>query len=387
MRGRQFILFIVCTAGLFISCSGQSTSGPVATAPSPVSVKPETRAGWEAEWEKTLAGARKEGRVVVYGPPGSDTRQALTDGFKKAYPYIQVEYVGAPGSAHIAKVKAERRAGLYLVDLVVSGTTTINSGFKEFAIPVEPLLILPDVKEGNNWLDGKLHFADKEGKFNLVFTTHLIQPMIYNPTLLDPKRVPEISYWDFTRPEFKGKIVMRDPWTTGPGNIAAMFFYSNPQLGPDFIRALGKNEPLISRDDRQVLEWVSIGRFTVGLGSSNTAITELVVKGGMANVIPVTVLKEGAMTTASFGSLGILEGYPHRDAARLFVNWLLTSEGQLAWSKATGTASRRLDVPSDHVGKDILPKAGVKYINTYSEEFQDIREKMMPLIFEVFGRG
>ena len=374
-------------AGLFVSCSKPPTQGPGVQTPSVGAPTPAAKAGWEAEWEKTLAGARREGRVVVYGPPGADTRQALTEQFSKTYPFIQVEYVGATGAAQVAKVKAERRAGLHIVDLIVSGTTTITAGLLDVALPVEPILLLPEVKEPKNWLDGKFHYADKAGKYNFVFSTRTLQALVHNTNAIDSRRIQELAYWDLTKPEFKGKIITRDPWTSGPGQSAAMFYFVNPKLGPDFIKALAKNDVLVTRDDRQVIEWTSLGRAAVGLAPSTPAITEFIIKGGFPNVKPRAYLKEGAMSTAGFGSLALPQDYPHENATKVYVNWLLSKEGQLAWAKATGTPSRRTDVPTDFLDQDVLFKPGIDYINTYSEEFQETREKMMPLIFEVFGRG
>lgn len=387
MKSLQYFLITAFMIVLFVSCSKPSAQGPVGQTPLPGPAAPEAKAGWEVEWQKTLTEARREGRVVVYGPPGADTRQALTEGFKKAYPFITVEYVGATGAAQVAKVKAEHRAGLFIVDLIVSGTTTITAGLLDVSLPVEPVLLLPEVRDGKNWLDGKLHYADKAGKYNLVFSTRILQALVHNTNLMDAKRIQELSYWDLTKPEFKGKIITRDPWTSGPGQSAAMFYYVNPQLGVDFIRALGKNDVLITRDDRQVIEWVSLGRSIVGLAPSTPAITEFILKGGFPNVKPRAYLKDGAMSTAGFGSLALPQNYPHPNATKVYVNWLLSKEGQLAWSTATGTPSRRIDVPTDFLDQEVLLKPGINYINTYSEEFQDNREKMMPLIFEVFGRG
>lgn len=387
MRALQFVLMMALMAGLFVSCSKPPTQIPAGQTDLPVQSTPESKAGWEVEWQKALTEAKKEGKVVVYGPPGADTRQALTEQFHKTYPSIQVEYVGATGAAQVAKVKAEHRAGLYIVDLIVSGTTTITAGLLDVSLPVGPILLSPEVKDGKYWMDSQLHYADKAGKYNLVFSTRILQALVYNTNAIDAKRIQELSYWDLTKPEFKGKIITRDPWTSGPGQSAAMFYYVNPLLGPDFIKALGKNDVLVTRDDRQVIEWVSTGRAAVGLAPSTPAITEFIIKGGFPNVKSRAYLKDGAMSTAGFGSLALPQNYPHPNATKVYVNWLLSKEGQLAWAQATGTPSRRVDVPTDFLDQDVLMKPGITYINTYSEEFQDNREKMMPLIFEVFGRG
>ena len=149
--------------------------------------------GWQDIWEKTLAGAKKEKKVIVYGPPGSDIRKAMTEEFQKAYPFIEVEWVGAMGAVTVPKIKAERRAGLYNVDLHIGGTTSIMTDLMQFAVPIEPLLVLPEVKDGKFWMGGKLDFADRAGKYNLVMSTFGKVAIAYNPTLIETKKVHAIG--------------------------------------------------------------------------------------------------------------------------------------------------------------------------------------------------
>ncbi len=86
----------------------------------------ESQSDWKQRWEKALAGAKKEGKVVVWGPPGELIRKALTEGFSKAFPDITIEYSGARGGEQATRIKAERDGGVYSVDLLLSGTTTAN---------------------------------------------------------------------------------------------------------------------------------------------------------------------------------------------------------------------------------------------------------------------
>ena len=49
---------------------------------------------WQKKWQSLLASAKKEGRVVVYGPPGDQIRSGIVQGFTKAFPDLTVEYMG-----------------------------------------------------------------------------------------------------------------------------------------------------------------------------------------------------------------------------------------------------------------------------------------------------
>src|ERR671918_3202563 len=104
------------------------------------------------EWEKILAAAKKEGKVAVIGPVGADRRDVLVEPFQKKYG-ISVEYFADRGSGIGPRLSAVRGAGQYLWDVVVTGTTTgmlvlLPPGMLD---PMEPALLLSDVKDPKHW--------------------------------------------------------------------------------------------------------------------------------------------------------------------------------------------------------------------------------------------
>lgn len=344
---------------------------------------PPGKLSWEAEWEKTLTEARREGKVVVYGPPGSDVRKALAEDFQKAFSGIEVEYVGVPPGAMAPKIRAERRAGISTVDVHISGTQSILSALMENIVPIEPLLILPEVKDKKYWKDGEFDFADKAGKSNFVFSIFAKVAIVYNPSLLEPARAQAMSYWDLTKLDLKGKVVARDPRTPGPGQTSFMFLYAHPQLGPDLIRAMAKNDVVLSRDDRQILEFVSRGKYEAAIGHSDLMLTELK-RLGITNIKTQPSLKEGTYTTAGYGTLVLFDNTPHPKAAKVYINWLLSKEGQTTWAKNTSYPSRRVDVTTEYSDPEALVKSGVKYINTYNEEALGTRDRLVEVLRDVF---
>ena len=84
-----------------------------------------TAGSQQAEWAQIVEAAKREGTVVVVGPQGSETRDALTLGFQRKYPEIKVEHSGAPGAQLPPKLLAEQKSERYSVDLLVQGTTTV----------------------------------------------------------------------------------------------------------------------------------------------------------------------------------------------------------------------------------------------------------------------
>ena len=53
----------------------------------------------QSEWNEIIEAAKREGTVVLVGPQGNETREALTLGFQRKYPEIKVEHSGAAGAS------------------------------------------------------------------------------------------------------------------------------------------------------------------------------------------------------------------------------------------------------------------------------------------------
>ena len=77
---------------------------------------------------------------------------------------------------------------------------------------------------------------------------------------------------------------------------------------------------------------------------------------------------------------------PHPNAAAVFINWLLTKEGQLVWSKAVNAVSRRVDVPTDHLPAYSIPKPKTRYWDSDSEEASTVIAEEEKVLKELFGR-
>ena len=101
-------------------------------------------AKWQADWEQSVAAAKKEGQLTLYGSPDFE---ALFGEFHKKYPEIKITGVFNRGADVAKRLMAERRAEKHLADLYVNGMTTgYNVFYKAKALdPIPPLLVLPEV--------------------------------------------------------------------------------------------------------------------------------------------------------------------------------------------------------------------------------------------------
>jgi iron(III) transport system substrate-binding protein len=336
----------------------------------------------EQEWERVVQAAKKEGKVTMIGPPGTERRDALTIGFEKKYG-VSVEFHADAGAGILPRLSAERKAERYLWDVVVTGTTTGLENLLPAGVldRLDLYLILPEVRDPKFWRNGALEFLDP-GRQILVMSPFQRGTLFVNTTLVNAKEFK--SYKDLLDPKWHGKIVADDPRKSGPGQATFTFFFLHPDLGPKFIRALGGQALTLLKDYAQEVNMLGQGKFPVGLGLSDGIAEERAKQGVPLEIVDIRQLKEGSDTSPASGSLSVFNRPPHPNAAKLYINWLLSKEGQTLYARATGYISNRLDVPTDHARPWRVPLPGS--IKTYTQEAIDKKEDLFPILTEVFGR-
>jgi iron(III) transport system substrate-binding protein len=342
-----------------------------------------------SQWEKTLAAAKGEARVVIMGPAGADVRDAFTQGFQKKYPDIQVDYNGMAGAQVAPKLLAELSAGVYRTDLVIAGTiTAIESLMPANAIvPVQPFLAGPESRDLSKWKGNKFDFSDNAEKYNLVFGNRLQVAFVYNRDSVPPGRIK--SWKDFLQPEWKGKLAMLNPARAGASQGWVTFWYirESSGLGKNFMRQLFNTQQIfILNDERQLLDFVARGRYPVAIGPSGTQAFEMKNKGLPIELFGSAALEEGGVISASNGTFMVPRNAPHPNAVKVYLDYLLSREAQHSWSKATGLTSRRLDVPHDHIPEVLVPKEGVKYLEDYKEPFVLLRDEVIAFVNTLLSR-
>jgi ABC-type Fe3+ transport system substrate-binding protein len=323
----------------------------------------ESKVASEAEWETTLKAAEKEGEVAVYaaGYPH------VMEQFQKVYPKIKLVLSVAPrGVDLLNRLMAERRAGKFLADIYTTGLGTHLQLYNAKVLaPMPPAFVLPEVKDESKWFGGKHRWGDREGRYSFVFEGYRGILLNYNTQLVSPTDVSKInSWWDLLNPKWKGKIAAYDPFIAGTGRNAVWFFYKNPSLGPEFMKKLyGGMDVIIGRDQRLVVDWLANGK--VAFCISCPGIQEAKAQGLPIDGVTHT-LKEGDFTPGGFGVVSLVSNHPHPNATKVFLNWLLSREGQLTFQDTTFKAgeprnSLRIDIPKNTVPPEYLLKEGVRY--------------------------
>jgi iron(III) transport system substrate-binding protein len=333
----------------------------------------ESRPAWQLEWEKTLETARKEGQVTIY----ISGYEEVLPAFQKEYPEIKVIAVTGRGSQISQRLLAERRAEKYLADVVSSGgVTTYQQLFPAKVFdPIKPALILPEVTDTSKWYQGKHHYTDPENQYVFSYVGSATYGAVsYNTKLVDAKDFK--SYWDLLNAKWKGKIISRDIRVPGPGSGNARLFYHLPEVGPSFVRKLyGEMDVTLFRDYRQGTDWLAVGKAAICFFCEVDVSKQ---QGLPVETFGPGVFKEGAGLVQQFGTLTLVNRAPHPNAAKVFINWLLSRKGQITLQKnmlntENPADSLRIDIPKDDVPLLNRRVDGVKYIDTSKPEWQDMK--------------
>src|SRR5947207_8217520 len=334
------------------------------------------QSSWQAEWEKTLRAAEAEGQFALYGCCYDYDR--VLEVFRKRYPKIKANIVVAvAGNSLASRILAERRGEKYLVDVVSSGANMLHDALYKAQIlePIKPALILPEVLDQSKWYEGEHRYIDPEKRYIFAFVANSQSgQVIYNAKQVHPAEFK--SYWDMVHPKWKGKMASLDPTTFGMG-ATLQFFYFNPELGAPFLKKLyGEMQVTISRDARQMTDWLAAGKYSLCIRcNAGSEVGKAVQQKLPIGYLDTEDWQEGGSSSAAGGTLGIPTRAPHPNAAKVFINWFLSREGQIALQKLgrpDAHNSRRIDIPKDDVDAFNRLDPGKKYFDLAKPEYQDL---------------
>jgi iron(III) transport system substrate-binding protein len=338
---------------------------------------------WEKQWADWLAGAKKEGKVVVAGSPDPEVRKGLLEGFRAKFG-IPLEYIS--GRSDLAeKLKAERQAGLSTVDVFFSGSTTFATILypEKMLDPLKPELILPEIVDPSKWKIGKPWFVDPEEKYILRLLNYTTYQIYINQQHVKPEELKSAK--DLLNPKWKGRIAAYDPTVAGTGSNDATIFYL--QLGEDFVKKLYIDQnPVVSRDRRQIADWLARGSYPIAVSADTGLIRRLQQEG--FPVMTVTHLPDApGSLSAGNGMVALMSQAPHPNAARLFVNWIASKEGLQIYARARLNPTTRNDLDESYAPAEEMPRPGGKYFDSASWSYTVTdKEKVMKRLKEILKR-
>ncbi len=336
------LLFLSVGSGSAIAAStkgAKTSSAPRATA--------------QGDWETVVKNAQKEGRVAIYGSVIGNTAGKLKQAFRDRYG-INLEFYQGRGAEIIEKLLTERRAGLYVADIGIGGLTTYEGVIApaKIVMPLEPMLVLDEVKDTTKWRSGRIPFLDRKKQVVALVSLASLYITVNGGLVKDGEIT---SFTDLLDPKWRGKIVINDPTSSGRGN--SWFTYMVVKLygrekGAEYMKKLVANRPVVVRDERLQTEWVARGKYPILVGAKPTVVETFVSAGAPLKWVKV---KERAPLSSGSLNMNAFQKAPHPNAQKVFVNWILGKEAGEIIAKTSGYPSERLDVPRTGFDPSLLP--------------------------------
>jgi iron(III) transport system substrate-binding protein len=305
-------------------------------------------AGAAGDWNAVVAAAKSEGKVSINTFPGNGNMVAL-QAFGKAYPQIKLEQTSLVASALTPRILQERKAGVYTWDVLQMPTTTALQVLQPAGVysPIRPLITQPDVIDEKVWSNGFASGFDLTDDKQLCYaaTTSRTGTVFINTDQVNPDEMKSVT--DLLNPKWKGKVVCTDTRISGssffPWTLARL------KLGDDVMRQFfTAQQPVITQDGTQAANFLAHGNYPIGIGLVTTIIGDYQKQGIARNIKQVLLPEFDSAGPSANGILWFVNNAPHPNAARVYINWFLSKDGQASWASNARDNSRRLDVsPGD----------------------------------------
>lgn len=312
----------------------------------------------DAAWQKVTEAAQKEGKLVLYSFSFTgDMGIQLAAAFKQKYG-ISMDIVTGPGAQMIERIKVEQRTNQIMAD-VMEGSN-INASLSQQDGLSENYGELPVLKEKDVFLIP----PDTDPAHHVLYYSPLLMGPWINPNLVKKDEAPR-SWRQLIEPRWQGKMVMSDPDITPSPNVFFVMLKRYMGFDDKYFAELGKQKLILVPTATQAPLVLGRGEAQLLIFSPALNVVPLLLE--KAPVLPID-MEEGLIARSQ--AVNILKNAPHPNASRLFLNWVLTNEGQTAQAKAKTVLPLRKDVP------DFTPEQGritprKVFVTTYDDE-QDV---------------
>jgi iron(III) transport system substrate-binding protein len=255
-----------------------------------------------------LAKARQEGRVVFYTSWGPADADYVVKAFERKYPFIKVEPVRASSEKTLNRLLTEQRANRFLGDVVaVSG---IQSGILKEKGGLERYESREAINFPAEWRD-----PDNYG-VGLHQTIYVIG---YNSRLVAADAVPK-NYDDLLLPRWKGQL----GWDSEEYYLfGALMKARGKEKGLDFWRKLAEQNIGFRKGYTLLAELVSAGEYPMAVSLYQHRVDEYSEKGA-----PLQWIAPNPLVGGDPNKISLLKNAPRANAAKLFIDFMLSAEGQ-----------------------------------------------------------
>ncbi|CAN7186474.1 ABC transporter substrate-binding protein [Pseudoduganella sp. LjRoot289] len=302
-------------------------------------------AGYPADYQKLVDGAKKEGKLVVYGATDSKATQPLIKEFNAIYPGITVEYNDMNSTEVYNRFISEAAAGGNTADVMWSSAMDLQMRLASDGHALKYKSVEASKIPGWAIWDDQAYG-----------TTFEPAAIVYNKRLLDPKEVPH-SHAEFAaliqQPKFKDKVTTYDIEKSGVG---FMFMTQDARENPKFIdleNAFGAAKVRVQSSTGTMMERISSGENLIGY---NVLGSYALVRAKTDPSIGVVLPKDYTLILSRV--LFINKAAKNVNAAKLWLDFMLSHKGQTVIANDSKLYAIRADVTGETTSADLIKQIG-----------------------------
>ena len=324
-----------------------------------------------ADEASVIEGAKREAKLVIYTGVERAAAQVLVNAFKSKYPFIAAETVRASSSKLATRLDAELEANRVGGDVIEFSLLYLTTSLQQRGELLQ--FDSPEYAKYPRQYSAPGYWA-ASGVSNII--------VLVNTRKVDEANIPQ-SWWDLAKPFWKDKLTIDNLEVSGTGYNWLTAIVNDASLGWRFIEALGKNRPGIERGHAGMAQKVAAGEYSGAAEMSDFHLKNL---RDAAAAVPLRGVWPSEGVPSEPWTSAILKRAPHPNAARLFLDFLLSREGQSLYVQTMGWVSARPDVAPPEFRE--MPQ-GVKTLesNLSPDEALQVREQYVARWKQLWGLG
>ena len=372
------------------------------TADEPAAAEPIGDESWspvQAEWDALVAAAQEEGELIVLA---GGTELPIYDHFAELF---DLDLTISPGGSSevVSRVLLEREQGIYDADVAMLGPSSTRRLLAADTFqPLEPLLMLPDVLDrSEGWQFDFIPWDAQDTEQQYVtyavaqIATNFMTQLWYNTETVSQEDLDNLQSWDdLLDDRWKGRILIGDLSAGSAGGDQAVAWLF---LGQDWLERLLRemDVQVTGRGGTEIREYCDI----LARGDADIATFAGDAGDCLADArdlsLPVDEIQysfqEGTIGTLR-SAMAVVDQAPNPNAAKLWVNWLLSKEGQTVWNELNAEAepqrlALRTDVPQGNVSDALWERSlnpNLEFIEENVEEVAKAVDEVGPWAVAIF---
>jgi len=306
---------------------------------------------------KLIEGAKREKEVVVYGTMDLRGANLLNDKFRERYPFVDVKLNRFGSGNMVPRTLAEVRAGKHLSDVLQTNSLGLHflrkQGVLGHYVSPEDRFYPTQFKDQGYWTTTNMN----------------VHVLAYNIRLIAREKLPSM-YEDLLNPVWRGKMVLdaSEQW------FALMLQIMGKEKGLKYIAALARQNVLLRHESSAMrAQLIAAGEAPLDIDSTLGPVDQLKKRGA-----PIDWFTVGAVPVVT-SAHGVASRPLHPNAARLYVDFVLSKEGQRIVMNDIGRQVARTDLLSE---QEMIKNLRLVPLDPASGENMDYHAKQIKEIFQ-----